>query len=210
MDSYSAYSKEDFETRLTLYMICNKTPDRVPLCDWYNTDNAFQKGFQARSVVGGFFIKLLDNPETWAKYVKQGADVNGKWAPIEFIPPMQSILPTAKEQSSSWKYTFGKPAAGWSKLSFADADWKEGKACFGSETFGNSATIWNTDDIWLRKTFEVKEVSEKQIALQVLHDDDAEIYINGICVASLNGANGTYDVIPLIKKAKNVLKPGKN
>jgi hypothetical protein len=42
-----------------LHAFANTTPDRVPLTDWYFTDKPNQRGFQARSVVGGFFIKML-------------------------------------------------------------------------------------------------------------------------------------------------------
>ncbi|WP_319480176.1 glutaminase domain-containing protein [uncultured Draconibacterium sp.] len=43
-----------------VYEFVTKTPDRVPMTDWYETPTATQVGFQARSVVGGYFIKMLE------------------------------------------------------------------------------------------------------------------------------------------------------
>ncbi len=37
----------------------NETTSRVPLTDWYNTKTGKQVGFQARSVVGGVYVKAL-------------------------------------------------------------------------------------------------------------------------------------------------------
>ena len=55
-----------------VYRFVNESPSRVPLTDWYDTVTGKQQGFQARSVVGGVFVKMLADPAMWKKYSSRG------------------------------------------------------------------------------------------------------------------------------------------
>ncbi|MCX6879867.1 MAG: hypothetical protein NTW21_39595 [Verrucomicrobia bacterium] len=105
-----------------------------------------------------------------------------------------------------WKYTTEKPAGDWQAADFNDSSWKEGAAAFGTI---NSATKWETSDIWIRRTFELQAVPAK-LCLNVFHDEDAEIHLNGKLAATLTGFNSSHEPFPLSAEAVKLLKPGKN
>lgn len=53
--------RSDFDALIDLvYKYANETPSRVPLSDWHDTKTAKRVGFKARAVVGGYFMKMLE------------------------------------------------------------------------------------------------------------------------------------------------------
>lgn len=56
-----------------IFLWMSETPDRVPLTDWYDTKTGKKVGFQARSVVGGVFIKALNDSRLTAKWRAKAA-----------------------------------------------------------------------------------------------------------------------------------------
>ena len=62
---------QDLLHRLVIW--ADATPSRVPTTDFYDTVSGKQMGFQARSVVGGVFIKALLDPQIAARWRSRAA-----------------------------------------------------------------------------------------------------------------------------------------
>ncbi|MBC8136975.1 MAG: DUF4965 domain-containing protein, partial [Fibrella sp.] len=139
-----------------VYDFLHDSPSRVPMTDWYRTTPGTQVGFQARSVVGGVFLPVLNNRQIWKKWADRdlaaAKNVNLNWAPLP--PPVQitEIVPTSAKGEVMWSYTTAQPTGNWFAPDYDTTDWKTGKGGLGTVGPPGAVigTAWNTPDIWAR------------------------------------------------------------
>ena len=128
------------------------------------------------------------------------------------VTPLKIIMPDALYGRVSWKYTTEKPAGDWHQNRFDDSAWKDGVGGFG--TTGTPGiflnTTWATSDIWLRREFTLDAENMSALKLQVFHDEDAEIYLNGELAAKFTGFVTDYDEFEISQLAASALHPGEN
>jgi hypothetical protein len=205
--------KEDLEAIVSpLYDFVNETPQRTPLTDLYMTDTSAQVGMIARPVVGGVMLPVLADRGLWKKWSARDTSRPGPWAPMPKPPLVREIVPTARSQAAQWKYTFERPASGWFRPDFDAGAWKEGPAGFGSPGTPGAVvrTEWRTSDIWARREFNLPALLPGNLQFLLHHDEDAQVYLNGVPAARLSGYTTDYRAAAISPAAWAALKPGRN
>jgi len=207
-----APAREEFDALLApVYAFLHETPTRIPMTDWYDTVSGKAVGFRARPVVGGVFIALLSNEAIWKRWRDRGANVKGEWAAIPKPPTYGTVVPTAEREPVAWRYTFERPAGEWFAPGFDASSWKEGPAGFGTaETPGAIVrTEWKGAEIWIRRGFALQEVP-KAALLRLHHDEDAEVYLNGVLACRARGYTTGYEEVEIRAEAAAALRRGAN
>ena len=122
------------------------------------------------------------------------------------------MIATSEKTGQKWRYTTTKPDAGWEKPDFDAAKWSEGEGGFGTSMTPGSVvrTEWNTNDIWLRREVELKDVPGGDLLWRVHHDEDVEIYVNGVLAGRARGYVTDYGLAGFTPEGRKALKAGKN
>jgi hypothetical protein len=204
--------RRDFDALVApVYEFLNATPHRSPMTDWFETHNAERAGFTARPVVGGLLLRALYAPELWKKYASRDKTKTTRWAPLPKPPKLHTVLPAADKEPAVWRYTVQKPDAAWIKPGFDDSSWKSGKSGFGTRGTPGAeiGTTWDGADIWLRREFELADRKYGDLQLWLHHDEDAEVYINGVLALRMMGYTTDYEAQPMMPAARAALRPGK-
>ncbi|MCL2349434.1 MAG: hypothetical protein FWC50_14380 [Planctomycetaceae bacterium] len=136
---------------------------------------------------------------------------------LRFAPPTRkTLVPASNIKPQEWQFTVQKPADDWMKPEFDDSTWTTGNGGFGTKETPNTAvnTEWNTSDIWIRRSFELSQEdlpsAQNRVFLNIYHDEDAQVYINGVLAGEFKGFVNRYIQSELPAAARDTLKPGKN
>jgi hypothetical protein len=126
-------------------------------------------------------------------------------------PVVETIVPTAEREPAEWRFTTSKPDEKWTSSDFDDSSWKHGPAGFGTKGTPGAVvrTEWSTPEIWLRRVVELPDKLGGAL-IRVHHDEDCEIFINGVLAATATGYTTGYSETELTKAGQQALKPGKN
>jgi hypothetical protein len=206
-----ADNQSDFEAIISpIYDYLNATTARSPFADSFVTDDIHSDGMHARPVIGGVFIKLLTDRAVWQKWAAKDHTHAGGWAPLPAAPQITMVVPTAQTTPANWRYTTVQPPANWTASDFDAGAWPEGLSSFA--TVGTPGAVrnteWHTSDIWLRREFTLPESSYPNLQFYSAHDEDVEIYVNGVLASTEGGYTTSYVPLEIRAPALALLKPG--
>lgn len=109
--------------------------------------------------------------------------------------PLQAtaLTSTADEQPVKWRYTETEPSAGWQELTFDDSAWQVGTSGFGRAGTPGAriGTEWSSNRIWLRRIF-FADGAHGDLWLKIHHDENAEVFLNGIRIIAREGYTTNY------------------
>lgn len=121
------------------------------------------------------------------------------------------VVPTSREAPQDWSYTFDAPAADWFRSSFDASGWKVGPGGFGTKGTPRAVvrTDWSSPDVWIRRDVELPATDPANLVLVVHHDEDIEVYLNGVLAAKAAGYGTDYEEMPISDAARATIRPGK-
>ncbi|RYG75478.1 glycoside hydrolase family 92 protein [bacterium] len=189
------------ENRYIQSAVLNGQPHNKP---WFNQESLLKGGKWSVQVGPQANQKWGANPSDRPHSLSTGL------SPVPYKPILKPIGGGGRDVPVSWRYRTDNPGTDWFITNFDDSGWKTGDGGFGTENVGvTPRTPWNTDDIYLRRTVILPE-NFKTLAILAYHDQDLDVYLNGVLAAHVDGWTHNYDVIPISEAAQATLHGGEN
>jgi hypothetical protein len=114
----------------------------------------------------------------------------------------ETVLAASDEIEYQVDYIENKPGADWEKINYNSLNWKKGAAPF-SDNINEAKTVWKSDDLWYRRTFDLNTTNLNNLYLKLRHDDDVVVYLNGNKIYETEGWQHKFKYIPI---DQNIIK----
>jgi|GEM_PF-746797 len=129
------------------------------------------------------------------------------------------VLPRAGQESGPGLWAHSTTSVeGWNMPECAAAaSWETGPGGFGSKGTPGAiiGTEWTGKEVYLRRSFDAPAENQgrppnerNSLYLSIHHDEDAEVYLNGVLAAKLSGYTTTYTRVPISEEARRALRWG--
>ena len=127
-------------------------------------------------------------------------------------PESPTSSPTSQRHPATWRFTFAKPAAGWDQPDFDDQHLaararrlrdQRHSGCRDRHELEHAATSGS-----VAKSPYPLESTLARLQLLIYHDEDAEIYLDGVLAASETGYVTSYQPVEIPAMVQAKLKPG--
>jgi len=200
----------------------NETTDRVPLCDWFYTDSRRMRGFRARSVIGGHWMRVLmdkyapkadddTTPQAWAP---QGYKIKTRWAadvdpqcPLPEYPRPQLVRQEWLNLNGLWQYAITPQTQRTIPTAW------DGRILVPfpveSSLSGVMRMLDKNNYLWYQRTFTLPaEWQGRRVMLNFgAVDYTARVYVNGTSVGSHTGGFGafSFDITDRLQQGENTL-----
>lgn len=151
------------------------------------------------------FAEPLPLPVGWASHELVAVNT--------FRERLQVVLPSAQQGGHEWRYTVERPSSDWMQPDFDDSQWQKGKSGFGTEGTPGAivGTKWSTREIWLRTTVAMPKLSPSDVVwLEIHHDEDCEIFVNGKLLWREGGYLTAYKMVRLSPDQLTLFREGVN
>ena len=182
---------------------------------------------------GGKLTRLVELGQSPSRIAAFGEDVDGELFLVGHDPhaiyrldlaeadpsptTVQQLAATSERSGLLWRYILTAPPRGWETEDFDDQTWTQSVGGFGTRGTPGAVvrTEWRTDDIWIRREFvlsnaELNGLDAGSLFLRIHHDEDAEVFLNGVLAASPRGFVADYIELPITPAAAAALRAGKN
>ncbi|GAB3659612.1 DUF4965 domain-containing protein [Echinicola sediminis] len=128
----------------------------------------------------------------------------------EEMTETKAVLPLTG-MKESWSYTYKQPAGEWKELGYEETgQWKSTRGAFTNGDDSPAPNKWNTEAIWVRRSFDLDKTDFHDLLLNIHHDDNVKVYLNGVLAYEKEGWVNAPATFPIKEAAKKALKAGEN